>query len=214
MVYHHKRATEPSRALSGIPKKIYQGRNFFFKFFLLKANKGKHKHIPIQKHFWRATNPQGSKPLASPICCCKVLDIISASMGLPHTIIKDGYTTAKIRLSSTLPLPLFMSSEFVLSSLKKKIVLFLACSCLILKLIFLFYLQLWTNSTYALFICMVARQFHDMPAAYKLISGVCLHGAVTNGHLELSVVPLWGWAVTWTKATMWAVIWTSLPLAG
>ena len=92
-----------------------------------------------------------------------------------------------------------------------------SCMCLVrfLKWIFSLYLQLWTNSTYyTLFIGMVARQFHDLPAAYKLISGVCLHGAVTNEHLELSVVPLWGWAVTWTKATMWAVIWTSLPLAG
>lgn len=77
-----------------------------------------------------------------------------------------------------------MSAEFVFSSLKK-IYCFLHVSCSIFEVnIFIL------SSTYTLFIDMVARQFHDLPTAYKLISGVCLHGAVTNEHLELSVVPL------------------------
>lgn len=117
----------PQETFLGFQRKSTKAETFSSNFFLLKTNKGKHKHIPIQKHFWRATNPQGSKPLATPICCYKMLDIISASMGLPHTIIKDCNTTTKIRLSSILPLPLFMSLEFVFSSFYEKILLFLEC---------------------------------------------------------------------------------------
>lgn len=140
-----KEPQSPQEPFLGFQRKSTKAETFSSSFFLLKTNKGKHKHIPIQKHFWRATNPQGSKPLASPIRCCKMLDIISASVGLPHAIIKEGNTTTKIRLSSTLP-PTFVYVCRVCIFSFLKIFKIVSCMFLVrfLKLRFLCYLQLWT----------------------------------------------------------------------
>lgn len=125
-----KEPQSPQEPFLGFQRKSTKAETFsssFFFFLLLKTNKGKHKHIPIQKHFWRATNPQGSKPLASPIRCCKMLDIISASVGLPHAIIKEGNPTTKIRLSSALPPTFVYVCRVCICLLSKNFLFFAAC---------------------------------------------------------------------------------------
>lgn len=137
-----------SRVLSGIPKKIYQGRNHFFKFFLLlKTNKGKHKHIPIQKHIWRATNPEGSKPLASSLCCYKLLDIITANVDLSHAIIKTLLVLQKPGPRLHCCFPLFMFSPSLSTPKYLFNFNFSLCFSFYLKLSFEFSSQLWTDRT-------------------------------------------------------------------